>query len=69
MVKSEEAGKSFALRLLNSKKIHSEASDHGIINEPVIIRKYIEYTGTKLKIKESGLIVSKERLYLAVSLD
>ncbi|KYN28602.1 hypothetical protein ALC57_01994 [Trachymyrmex cornetzi] len=69
MVKNEEAAKSLALRLLNPKKIHSEALDHGIINEPVAIRKYIEYTKTKMEIEESGLIVSKERPYLAVSPD
>jgi hypothetical protein len=69
MVKTEEAARSLALRLLNPKKIHSAAMDHGIINEEVAISKYIEYTGIKFKVEESGLIVSKKRPYLAASPD
>jgi len=69
MVKTERAAKSLALRLLNPKKIHTAAMDHGIINEEVAISKYIEYTGIKFKVEESGLIVSKERPYLAASPD
>ena len=69
MAKSQEIAKSLTLRLLNPKKNTQQSMDHDIINEPVAIRKYIQYIETKMKIKESGLIVSKKYPYLAVSPD
>jgi len=68
MVKSVDA-KSLAIRLLNPKKNTQQSIGSWIINEPVAIRKRIQYIETKMKIKKSELIVSKEHPYLAVSPD
>jgi len=66
----QESSKRLAVSLLNPVRFTSKAVEHGIVNEPIAIKKLMELKYDKsVKAKESGLVLVKDDSFLGASPD